>query len=77
MLSFFTGPERLGVALSELALLGFCFTACVDREITQTLEIRFYQNGTFLQEQQLRKAALHLRIINDVEIEGYSRHRFG
>lgn len=31
MLSFFTGPERLGVALSELVLLGFCFTACTKK----------------------------------------------
>lgn len=29
MFSFFTGPERLGVALSApVVLLGFCFTAC-------------------------------------------------
>lgn len=29
MFSFFTGPERLGAALSEpLLLLGFCFGAC-------------------------------------------------
>lgn len=40
MFSFFTGPERLGVALSVLALLGFCFTACEDGEGTEELEIR-------------------------------------
>lgn len=32
MFSFFTGPERLGVALSELVLLAFCFAACVHSE---------------------------------------------
>lgn len=39
--SFFTGPERLGMALSELALVGFCFTACVDTAIAQISETHF------------------------------------
>ncbi len=45
MLSFFTGPERLGVALSELVLLGFCFTACADRyytNIRHQVLLKFY-----------------------------------
>lgn len=38
MLSFFTGPERPGITLSEAVLLGFCFTACAGPEITEISE---------------------------------------
>lgn len=41
MLSFFTGPERLGVAWSALVLVGLCFTACMDTAHTQILETYF------------------------------------
>lgn len=54
MFSFFTGPDRLGVALSELVLLGFCFTACTDKKKlkkiknTQILDIRLFFTRTFM-----------------------------